>query len=73
MLADLRFACRMLWKSPVFTFLAVLTLALGIGANSAIFTLIDGLFLRGLPFAEPNRIIRIYGEAKERDMSSGKF
>jgi predicted permease len=73
MLADLRFACRMLWKSPVFTFLAVLTLALGIGANSAIFTLIDGLFLRGLPFAEPNRIIRIYGEAKERDMQQMPF
>ena len=73
MLADLRFACRMLLKSPAFTFLAVLTLALGIGANSAIFTLIDGLFLRGLPFAEPNRIVRIYGEAKERDMQQMPF
>ena len=73
MLADLRFACRMLLKSPVFTFLAVLTLALGIGANSAIFTLIDGLFLRGLPFAEPDRIVRIYGEAKERDMQQMPF
>ena len=73
MLADLRFACRMLWKSPVFTFLAVLTLALGIGVNSSIFTLIDGLFLRGLPFAEPNRIVRIYGEAKERDMQQMPF
>ena len=41
----------MLLKSPVFTFLAVLTLALGSGANSAIFTLTDGLFLRALPFA----------------------
>ena len=73
MLTDLRFACRMLFKSPAFTLLAVLTLALGIGANSAIFTLIDGLFLRGLPFAEPNRIVRIYGEAKERDMQQMPF
>jgi putative ABC transport system permease protein len=70
---DLRFACRMLLKSPAFTLLAVLTLALGIGANSAIFTLIDGLFLRGLPFAESDRIVRIYGEAKERDMRQMPF
>ncbi|HEX5175780.1 MAG TPA: ABC transporter permease, partial [Chthoniobacteraceae bacterium] len=70
---DLRFACRMLCKSPAFTLLAILTLALGIGANSAIFTLVDGLFLRGLPFAEPNRIVRIYGEAKERDMQQMPF
>ncbi len=73
MLTDLRFACRMLCKAPAFTLLAVLTLALGIGANSAIFTLVDGLFLRGLPFAEPNRIVRIYGEAKERDMQQMPF
>lgn len=63
-----RYAFRQLRKSPGFTAVAVLTLALGIGANSAIFTLIDGLFFRGLPFAEPNRIVRVYGEAKERNM-----
>ena len=65
---DLRFAFRQLIKSPGFTLVAGLTLALGIGANSAIFTLIDGLLLRGLPFAEPNQIVRVYGEAKERNM-----
>jgi putative ABC transport system permease protein len=70
---DLRFALRRLLKSPAFTLVAVLTLALGIGANSAIFTLIDGLFLRGLPFAQPDRIVRIYGEAKERDMQQMPF
>src|SRR3982751_5046809 len=73
MLADLRYALRQLFKSPAFTAVALLTLALGIGANSAIFTLIDGLFLRSLPFKEPNRIVRIYGEAKERDMQQMPF
>lgn len=47
---DLRFAIRQLLKSPAFTFLAVLTLALGIGMNTAIFSLINDLFLKGLPF-----------------------
>src|SRR5256885_1353688 len=65
---DLRFALRQLRKSPRFTFLAVLTLALGIGMNTAIFSLIQDLFLRGLPFSEPERIVRIYGESKERDL-----
>ena len=73
MLGDIRYALRMLLKSPAFSAISILTLALGIGANSAIFTLIDGLFLRGLPFAEPNRIVRIYGEAKERDMQQMPF
>src|SRR4030095_14879627 len=65
---DLRFALRQLRKSPAFTALAVITLALGIGMNTAIFSLIQDLFLRGLPFAEPGRIVRIYGESKERDL-----
>ena len=65
---DLRFALRQLRKSPAFTFVAVLTLALGIGANTAIFSLIQDLFLRGLSFSEPDRLVRIYGESKERDL-----
>jgi hypothetical protein len=43
-------------KSPGFTFLAVITLTLGIGLNAAIFSLINDLFLRGLPFSEPDRV-----------------
>src|SRR6266700_2477843 len=66
---DLRFALRQLRKSPGFTFLAVITLAIGIGMNTAIFSLIQDLFLRGLPFSEPDRVVRIYGEAKERDLT----
>jgi predicted permease len=65
---DLRFALRQLFKSPGFTFVAVVTLALGIGANTAIFSLIRDLFLRGLPFSEPDRLVRIYGESKEREL-----
>ena len=70
---DLRFALRQLRKSPGFTSLAVITLALGIGMNTAIFSLIQDLFLRGLPFSEPERIVRIYGESKERDLKQMPF
>ena len=69
MLTDLRFALRQLRKSPGFTLLAFLTLALGIGLNTTIFSLIHALFLRGLPFTEPERIVRIYGESKERELN----
>ena len=67
-MTDLRFALRQLLKSPGFTLLAVLTLALGIGMNTAIFSLIHDLFLRGLPFAEPDRLVIIQAEAKERNL-----
>ena len=50
MMTDLRFALRQLRKSPQFTLLAVITLTLGIGLNTAIFSLINDLFLKGLPF-----------------------
>ncbi len=68
-MTDFLFALRQLRKSPGFTLLAVLTLALGIGLNTAIFSLIHDLFLRGLPFAQPARIVHIYGEFKERTLT----
>src|SRR5450755_2381767 len=67
-MTDLRFAIRQLLKSPAFTLFAVMTLALGIGMNTAIFSLIHDLFLRGLPFAEPDRLVIIQAEAKERNL-----
>src|SRR6266513_965182 len=67
-MTDLRFALRQLLKSPAFTLLALLTLALGIGLNTAIFSLINGLFLRGLPFKEPGRVVHMYSNARERNL-----
>src|SRR5213083_1965737 len=66
---DLRFALRQLRKSPGFTCVAVLTLALGIGLNTAIFSLINDLFLRGLPFKDPSRVVHLYGGDKSRDLA----
>lgn len=60
MISDLRFTFRQLLKSPGFTVLAVITLALGIGLNTAIFSLINDLFLRGLPFREPARLLHVF-------------
>jgi predicted permease len=68
MIADLRFAFRQLCKSPGFTLLATITLALGIGLNTAIFSLINDLFLRGLPFKQPDRVVHMYSNARDRNV-----
>jgi putative ABC transport system permease protein len=58
---DFRFAFRQLRKSPAFAFLATLTLALGVGATTAIFSVVNGVIMRPLPFPESERMVRVYG------------
>src|SRR5215510_14867557 len=59
MFQDLRYGVRMLVKNPGFTLIAALTMALGIGANTAIFSLVNSILLRQLPFREPDRLVRL--------------
>lgn len=58
---DLKCAFRQLWKNPGFTFVAISSLALGVTLNSAIFSLVDGIWLRSMPFNDPDRVVRIFG------------
>jgi putative ABC transport system permease protein len=64
MMADFRHALRVLVRRPAFTLVAVLTLALGIGANTAIFSVVNGVLLRPLPFPDPDRIVRLWEQTK---------
>ena len=68
---DLKFAFRQLRKSPGFTLVAVLTLALGIGANTAIFSVVEGVLLRPLPFPNSERLVRIYEALDDNGARSG--
>ncbi|MEY2538380.1 MAG: hypothetical protein QOG67_2120 [Verrucomicrobiota bacterium] len=74
MLRDLRHAIRLLAKSPAFTAIAVLTLTLGIGANSAIFSVIDAVLLRPLPFARPSELVSVWSRVQgQTERETGSF
>jgi len=73
MIPDLRYALRQLTRSPGFSLLAVIALALGIGANTAMFSIINTLFLRPLPYPDPERLVQLTSSLPERQLNNAPF
>src|SRR5579862_2693293 len=71
-LNDLRFSCRQLFKNPAYALAVIVTLALGIGVNTAVFRMVDGFMLRRLPYPEPDRIAALVVHTQGINQRSGE-
>ena len=69
---DLRYGVRMLSKHPMFTAVAVISLGLGIGANTAVFSVINAVLLKSLPFKDPESLVLVWGDAQDQDRLRGR-
>src|SRR6195256_3118611 len=70
---DLRYAARTLLKKPGFTLIAVMTLALGIGSSTSIFTVVNAALLRGLPYKSPDRLYHLWERTPQKEYNQREF
>ena len=72
-LQDIRSALRLMARRPAFTGISIFTLALGIGANTAIFSVVSAVMLRGLPFEDPDRLVQLVGTSTRESAGFGEI